>query len=139
MLDGLRDYWKMGLDPPKEVLEATQEYRDDMDIVGRWMEEHCIEAADAEEKIADLYADYQSWSRNEIGFSMSVIAFGRELADNRGLEKKKVKGARGIRGLKLDPNRWIGTSTLGSTTSGSTNYEDRYAGCGSHFDDRYRA
>jgi hypothetical protein len=46
--------------------------------------------------------DYEEWAKREIGFSMSTIAFGRELAD-RGFKSKKVKRGRGVRGLKLNP------------------------------------
>ena len=72
-----------------------------MDIIGRWIDERCVKGP-FEAKTADLYTDYEDWTRKEIGFSMSRIAFGRELVD-RGFESKKVGGQRGVRGLKIGP------------------------------------
>jgi putative DNA primase/helicase len=102
-LEGLRSYWRDGLDPPREVMHATREYREDMDIIGRWIEERCDKVPNAEHTIADLYHDYERWADNEIGFAMSTITFGRDLARREGLERKKVNRVRGIRGLKLLP------------------------------------
>ena len=44
--------------------------------------------------------DCAIWADTEIGFSMSAIAFGRQLVE-RGFEKVHVDRARGIRGLRL--------------------------------------
>jgi putative DNA primase/helicase len=76
-LEGLKAYWRDGLNPPQEVLSATREYREDMDIIGQWIEERCSTRNPAAvEKVAGLHRDYEQWSRGEIGFSMSVINFG---------------------------------------------------------------
>jgi putative DNA primase/helicase len=102
-LEGLREYWRIGLAPPAVVTDATQEYREDMDIVGRWIEERCERAPDSQIANAELHADYAAWAKQEVGWAISPIGFGRELA-NRGFKKvKKVPetGGRGIRGLKL--------------------------------------
>ena len=40
-LEGLRDYLRRGLAPPKAVLAATDDYRQDMDVIGRWIDECC--------------------------------------------------------------------------------------------------
>jgi putative DNA primase/helicase len=101
-LEGLRAYWSEGLNPPPEVTEATDEYRVEMDIIGSWIEDRCQSLPDAEETTAALHMDYEQWAKREIGFAMSTIAFGRELA-NRGFTSKKVKRGRGVRGLKLLP------------------------------------
>jgi hypothetical protein len=43
----------------------------------------------------------QNWTDEEVGFAMSAIAFGRELNKRPGLERKKVRRAKGFRGIKL--------------------------------------
>jgi putative DNA primase/helicase len=101
-LEGLRAYQKDGLNPPQGVLLATQEYRADMDLVGRWLEERCDQDPQGKETSAALYGDYELWAKAEIGFTMTPIAFGRELGD-RGFEKITVNRARGFGGLKLRP------------------------------------
>ena len=40
-LAGLKEYRRVGLDPPTVVTDAINEYRSDMDIVGSWIEERC--------------------------------------------------------------------------------------------------
>jgi putative DNA primase/helicase len=101
-LAGLSDYKRVGLDPPPSLLNATAEYRSDMDIVGLWIEEQCKLGRGFETASVTLYENYAQWSKREIGFAMSSIAFGRELA-SRGFEKIKVSSARGFRGLKVEP------------------------------------
>ena len=69
--------------------DATKEYRGDMDLIGRWIDERCTE----DDKLAEvttklLHIDYSAWARHEIGFPMSAIAFGRALAA-RGFKPKK--------------------------------------------------
>lgn len=100
-LQGLGAYQERGLDPPAIVKDATNEYREDMDIIGRWIEEQCIRDAASKVATAALYADYADWARDEIGFSISVIQFGRDLA-SRGFEKVRLDSStKGVRGLRL--------------------------------------
>jgi putative DNA primase/helicase len=109
-LEGLKEYWNIGLQPPAGVTDATKEYRDDMDLVGNWIEERCEVNPAAEEDTAyqettaNLHFDYEEWAKGSVGFSMSTIALGRELV-NRGFKQKKVKQVRGISGLRLNLNR----------------------------------
>jgi putative DNA primase/helicase len=71
-----------------------------MDIVGQWIEERCEVDASAKTTSAELYGDFELWAQTEIGFTMTAVAFGRDLAE-RGHEKIKIDRARGFRGLKL--------------------------------------
>jgi putative DNA primase/helicase len=100
MLEGLRDYQKVGLAPPKIVRDATAEYRGDMDLIGRWIDECCT--LDPKSKVASalLYDDYKNWAEAEVGFYLSAVAFGRNLSD-RGFEPIYVNRRRGFRGLKI--------------------------------------
>lgn len=41
MIEGLRLYWKEGMEPPEVVREATEEYRKQMDPVGEWLDSCC--------------------------------------------------------------------------------------------------
>jgi putative DNA primase/helicase len=40
-IEGLRAYLKEGLNPPPAVLDATKEYRQDMDVVEQWIDGRC--------------------------------------------------------------------------------------------------
>jgi putative DNA primase/helicase len=104
-LEGLAAYQREGLNPPDTVLDATREYREDMDLIGAWIEECCERDPKAEAKTATLYDNYKSWAEEQVGFIIPVIAFGRDLAD-RGFKRKKVNRSRGFSGLKLKPIRF---------------------------------
>ncbi len=53
-LDGLQAYQDEGLDPPACVTEATKEYRSDMDIIGDWIAECCVEDPNARTPMNDI-------------------------------------------------------------------------------------
>ena len=101
-LEGLRDYLIGGLQPPECVLKASKEYRADMDVIAQWMEQRATLKPGALTPVALLHADYAAWSRVNVGFEMSAIAFGRELARRPGLVSHRDKRARYIRGLTLN-------------------------------------
>jgi putative DNA primase/helicase len=101
-LEGLREYHRIGLSPPNIVLEATKEYRDDMDLIGNWIEERCELDPNSKIQSKVLYSDYVNWARDEIGFTTSAISFGRDLVD-RGFKRVKKGRNRAIRGLNLRP------------------------------------
>src|SRR5262249_8630743 len=101
-LSGLKSYNRIGLNAPRAVASATDEYRHDMDFVGLWLEERCERDPGSEIPTSVLYQSYKEWAEKQIGFVMSTVAFGRELS-GRGFEPKQVKRSRGFRGLKLTP------------------------------------
>jgi putative DNA primase/helicase len=100
VLEGLRAYQREGLNPPATVTEATKDYREDMDLVGQWIAARCQRNPESVLSTSALHRDYDTWARDEVGFSMSTIAFGRALVE-RGFAKVKADGGRGIRGLEL--------------------------------------
>jgi putative DNA primase/helicase len=101
-IDGLLAYHKQGLKPPTSVVNATREYQQDMDIVGRWIEERCALDPGAVLKATDLFDDYKYWAESEFGFSTARISFYRDLID-RGFKMERSHGMRRVRGLKLSP------------------------------------
>jgi putative DNA primase/helicase len=99
-LEGLRAYLREGLKPPEAVRAATKEYREDMDIIGQWIEECCVREPAARATAAMLHHSYKYWAESEAGFSISANKFGRELRD-RGFEPTRDMRAKSFRGLRL--------------------------------------
>ncbi len=100
-LAGLADYLKQGLSPPEAVQASTQDYREDMDVVGQWITERCELDSSATCATAEAFADYQQWANEEVGWTLGKLSFRRNLAD-RGLGAKKGSGGRRmIVGLRL--------------------------------------
>jgi putative DNA primase/helicase len=114
-LIGLAHYQRVGLNPPECVLSATKSYRQEMDWLGQWIEEHCERDPTAIVPTSVLHSNYAQWSLENHGYTMKAPRFGRELSD-RGFEKRKQgkDGVRCIVGLKLASG--CQTETLGSVT-----------------------
>lgn len=86
MLDGCREWQRVGLGMPEAVQAATGEYRESSDLIGRWISERCIVTPKAEGTIKDLYEDFCEWT-NEEGIDRPPI-------------KRKFSEALGEKGFK---------------------------------------
>jgi putative DNA primase/helicase len=98
---GLAAYRKQGLNPPQAVLASTQEYRDDMDVVGQWISERCEVAPRAAVASSAAYDDYRQWAADEVGWELRKLTFRRHLTDRGFTAKKGTHGQRMILGLRL--------------------------------------
>jgi putative DNA primase/helicase len=76
-----------GLRTPDAVRMATEEYRTDSDIIGRFLAECTKSSTDSIGALA-LYKVYKAWAENEGHKPMSNTAFGRKLSE-RGLENTR--------------------------------------------------
>lgn len=61
MVEGVLAWQKDGLAAPKAVLEATQEYFDDEDPVGRFMAERCVFVDEGGALLKDIYDVWLEW------------------------------------------------------------------------------
>jgi putative DNA primase/helicase len=89
LLDGLSDYFDHGLSPPDQVIEATQEYREQSDPIGRFIRECCDQTdpkGRAEAK--PLYALYAAWAKAEGEPVWSVKGFSKGLQEH-GISRRK--------------------------------------------------
>lgn len=57
---------EQGLKPPQEIVDATNTYRDEMDVLADFIEECCFMLPSAKVTMKDLYEEFQRWS-NAIG------------------------------------------------------------------------
>ncbi|MEM2567414.1 MAG: phage/plasmid primase, P4 family [Candidatus Bathyarchaeia archaeon] len=101
LVQGCLEWQKQGLNPPKVVREATEEYRSEMDKIQAYLEACCIYDPNAVTPFAELYDSYVSWCKENDEEPLGKRAFGNRLSE-KGFEKVKVKGEiAGRRGLKL--------------------------------------
>lgn len=100
LLDGLRDYLDHGLSPTTEVIEATAEYRDDSDPIGRYLTECTVrlqplppDRRSEEERVAgaDLYKLYVAWAKASGERPWAPKAFSRGIQDH-GIVRLKSSG-----------------------------------------------
>ncbi len=100
-LAGLADYLKQGLNPPRTVLASTQDYRNDMDVVGQWIAERCEVNPKASVPTSAAYSDYSQWAADEVGWELRKLTFRRHLSDRGFAAVKGTHGQRMIVGLRL--------------------------------------
>lgn len=102
-VEGCLAWQRAGLKPPRQVLEATEEYFEDEDAIGRWMEERCYLERAARALTSELYADWKEWAEAAGEFVGSVKRFSRMLLARRFEPWKNSAGARGLAGISLRP------------------------------------
>ena len=101
-VQGCLNWQRLGrLDPPQQVLEATEEYFEAEDALGRWLDERCVREANAKSLSAELFNDWKQWADAAGEFIGSQKRFS-DLLITRGVEKwRNPSGLRGFRGIGL--------------------------------------
>src|SRR5215510_15091817 len=61
LLEGTALWKREGLKAPRAVLNATDEYRGEMDVIGNFLKERCIQQKDFTIRIRELYKAYADW------------------------------------------------------------------------------
>ncbi|OGQ63892.1 MAG: hypothetical protein A3I81_12845 [Deltaproteobacteria bacterium RIFCSPLOWO2_02_FULL_55_12] len=99
LVRGCLAWQREGLNPPEIVKVATEDYREDEDLLLRFIEDSCEVHHDAEVGAALLYQAYTNWSAAMNIKPMSGTAFGRKMS----VRYQKAKGRLGAfyTGLKL--------------------------------------
>jgi putative DNA primase/helicase len=90
---GCLDWQKQrGLAEPAEVLQATTTYRNEMDIVGRFIDDACYVTPQVRAKAGELYSAYKKWCEGQTEEkAVSMRAFSNRL-DDLGYEKVANNG-----------------------------------------------
>jgi putative DNA primase/helicase len=99
LVRGCLKWRESGLDQPDEVLSATQAYRVEMDVIGGFLKDKCVERSDLRESAATLYSSYKSWCEANGERALTQQRFGIALSD-RGFARTRTRRARFWIGLK---------------------------------------
>ncbi|MBI5583487.1 MAG: hypothetical protein HY892_06665 [Deltaproteobacteria bacterium] len=93
-LAGCLAWQKEGLTPPDEVKAATENYRDEMDIIGQFIMERCLTGPGYQVTAKNLYAVFVDWSESQgEKRPISQQSFGMRLTE-RGYEKRRGTGGK---------------------------------------------
>jgi len=101
LIDGCLAWRKEGLGMPPEVKEATESYRNDMDVIGTFLKERCFrEEKGLRVQSRELFKAYQAWceENNERAGSERLLALRLQ---ELGIEKVRYSDARYWVGLRL--------------------------------------
>ena len=101
---GCLSWLKYGLEPPAEVIAATEEYRAEMDVLADFLADCCVVAYGLSASSAELYKAYSEWAEEQ-GMPekqrMKLKTFGVCLSE-RGFQRDKGTGGQRLRlGLSL--------------------------------------
>ena len=99
-LEGCQQWQADGLNPPASVMSATDEYRQDMDTIGAFLEEKCERYEKHTVRAADIYESYTEWSKASGEKPVTQNAFGHSLTQ-RGLERFRTGSGFKWRGVGL--------------------------------------
>jgi putative DNA primase/helicase len=105
-IEGSKDWLENGLGIPEEVRTATQEHRDTMDPVRRFVRESCTLDPSNRIETQTLHEAYRRWCEKEEERPLCETAFSKRLGDpHLGFEHVRIgrEGTRGIGGIRLKP------------------------------------
>lgn len=96
LIEGARDWLDTGLEPPPEVVAATEQYRVASDWFANWIEDHNLELGPVSELrilTSELARSYRDWALANGEEPLSRQDLAKEL-ERRGCRPKKVQSAR---------------------------------------------
>ena len=102
MVRGYATYAHEGLRPPGAVVQATNEYRTDQDVIGSFLADRCTLGIAHKCYSADLRSSYTGWCKDNDEHPISSRAFASRLKDRGCLPERDSMGARRWDGLKLN-------------------------------------
>jgi putative DNA primase/helicase len=100
LVEGCAAWQQEGLAAPEAVVAATADYREEMDTVGAFIAECCVQDPEVETPSKRLHDRYLEWCNAHGETPMSVKVFSARLGE-KGFTSKRTKKARGWKGLGL--------------------------------------
>lgn len=86
---GCLEWQREGLRPPEAVRGATQEYREEMDTLGKFLGEHTVSNPRSFAPAGKLYEAYKLWAEGCGEFVLTQTMFGRQMSQ-RGYARRKI-------------------------------------------------
>ncbi|MDP4086009.1 MAG: phage/plasmid primase, P4 family [Bacillota bacterium] len=90
-VEGCIKWQQEGLGEPDEVKAATDEYKEEMDLLSNFIEECCVTMPAAKVTVNDLHKVYMKWADENGEYPMKLRAFSSRL-QMRGFSKRKSTG-----------------------------------------------
>lgn len=100
-VEGCLEWQRVGLNPPAIVRDATNEYLESEDSLGRWIAESCVLAPELSVTASELYLDWKVWSERSGEPVVSQKRFAQSLEARQGIERARSRTARLFKGIGL--------------------------------------
>ena len=93
-VEGCIKWQQEGLGEPEKVIEATKDYKQEMDLIAGFVEQCVMIDYDADEKVmaTDLFAIYTKWAKQNNEWEMSAKRFGMEIVKKLPERSRNGKG-----------------------------------------------
>ena len=96
---GYQAWRARGLAPPREVTEAVESYKQEMDILGQWLDECCEVGDDLETPARPAYDSFRTWSVFNGFRGWTSATFGRKVRERFAV--RRTSAAMIYRGFRL--------------------------------------
>jgi putative DNA primase/helicase len=100
MVEGYKEWQRIGLAPPEYLHHISREYQDEQDSTNSFLTDTCYFHPDACIPINDLYAQYLGWCKKELEKPITKIELGRILK-SKGLQQGRRTAVRYWLGLDI--------------------------------------
>jgi len=102
-VEGCLKWQRDGLNPPASVVSATEEYFDEEDAIGDFLDEEAQRFDQARVAVADVFQRWQEWATRRGEYVGTSRWLAQQLA-NRGFGRARLHGGvKGLAGLSLKP------------------------------------
>jgi putative DNA primase/helicase len=91
-IEGCISWQSEGLGFPESVLVATSEYKNESDLLARFLDESCIVGDFASAKGRGLYDAYRQWATGSGEDPVTEVAFGRHMTEHGFVKRKTNSG-----------------------------------------------
>jgi putative DNA primase/helicase len=92
LIEGALRWQKEGLNTPSIVLNATDEYRGEMDAIGNFIKERCVQKPGETIKARELFRVYQEWCEENNELATSERMFGLRMKELGMAQKRAADG-----------------------------------------------
>jgi putative DNA primase/helicase len=92
LIEGALRWQKEGLNTPSIVLNATDEYRREMDAIGNFIKERCVQKPGEAIKARELFRVYQEWCEENNEMATSERMFGLRMKELGMTQKRAADG-----------------------------------------------
>lgn len=106
-VEGCLRWRRDGMSEPEEIMAATREYRQEMDVLGDFLAERCVTHSRAEVGAGALYDAYKGWCDETGEEPVTQKAFGSELKDRGYDNSGRISG-----GPEKGKKKWAGIGLL---------------------------
>jgi putative DNA primase/helicase len=100
LIEGAKRWSNEGLKTPNIIIRATDEYRAEMDIIGNFLKERCIQNTQGSIRARELFKCYQDWCMENNERACSERFLGLRLKEI-GMEQKRMGDGRDWCGIQI--------------------------------------